>query len=193
MRNIVHALARVTALLGGFVLLALILLTTLSIIGRSVNKFLHADFFDRMLTGVSQFLLDLGIGEINGSYELLEAGVAFAIFSFLPICQLHGSHATVDIFTAALPDAFNRWLAAIWEIVLTAVVILLIWRLFGGLERYYGNGETTLFLQFPVWWAYACSFAAGVVACIVAVYCAALRLAGALTGRDLLPNQAEGH
>jgi TRAP-type C4-dicarboxylate transport system permease small subunit len=193
MRNIVHALARVTALLGGFVLLALILLTTLSIIGRSVNKFLHADFFDRMLTGVSQFLLDLGIGEINGSYELLEAGVAFAIFSFLPICQLHGSHFTVDIFTAALPDAFNRWLAAIWEIVLTAVVILLIWRLFGGLERYFGNGETTLFLQFPVWWAYACSFAAGVVACIVAVYCAALRLAGALTGRDLLPNQAEGH
>lgn len=193
MRRFVQTLARVTALLGGFVLLILILLTTLSIVGRSANKFLHADFFDTALTDVSQFLLDLGIGEINGSYELLEAGVAFAIFSFLPICQLHGAHATVDVFTSALPDRFNRWLAAFWEVILSAVVILLIWRLFGGLERYYGNGETTLFLQFPVWWAYAFSFAAGVVACITSVYCAAVRLAGAMTGRDTLPSQAEGH
>ncbi|QFT58714.1 Tripartite ATP-independent periplasmic transporter, DctQ component [Sulfitobacter sp. THAF37] len=193
MRRLVHALARATAILGGFVLLALIVLTTLSIVGRSLNKFLHTDFFDTALTGLSQFLLDLGVGEINGSYELLEAGVAFAIFSFLPICQLFGAHATVDIFTSGLPDRVNRWIAAFWEVVLTAVIVLLIWRLFGGLERYYGNGETTLFLQFPVWWAYACSFAAGIVACIVAVWCATMRVMVAVQGRDLLPTDLGEH
>ncbi|APE44673.1 C4-dicarboxylate ABC transporter permease [Sulfitobacter alexandrii] len=193
MRRLVHVLAHATAILGGFVLLALIVLTTLSIIGRSLNKFMHADFFDTTLTGFSQFVLDLGVGEINGSYELLEAGVAFAIFSFLPICQLHGAHATVDIFTSGLPDRINRWISAFWEVILTAVIILLIWRLFGGLERYYGNGETTLFLQFPVWWAYACSFAAGVVACIVGVWCAIMRLIEAVRGRDLMAREMGGH
>ena len=83
MHRSVTDLARATALLGGFVLLVLIVLTTLSILGRSVNKFLHNDVFDTVLNGPSKCLLDLGIGEINGSYELLEAGVAFAIFSFL--------------------------------------------------------------------------------------------------------------
>ena len=193
MHRFVQTLARATALLGGFVLLALILLTTLSIVGRTVNKMLHSDFFDTVLTAPARFVLDLGVGEINGGYELLEAGVAFAIFSFLPICQFHGAHATVDVFTSGLPGAFNRWIAAFWEIVLTAMILLLIWRLFGGLDRYYGNGETTLFLQFPVWWAYACSFLAGVVACIVGLYCAAMRVAEALTGTNILPTEQGGH
>ena len=165
----------------------------MSILGRAVNKFLHNDVFDTVLNGPSKFLLDLGIGEINGSYELLEAGVAFAIFSFLPICQFYGVHATVDVFTSALPRTFNRWLGAFWEVILAMMILLLIWRLFSGLERYYGNGETTLFLQFPVWWTYACSFAAGVVACIVAVYCAAMRLREAATGRDYLPSEQGAH
>ena len=122
MHRLIQSLARLTALAGGFVLIVLIVLTSLSIIGRSVNKLLHNDFFQQKMTGFSQALLDLGIGEINGSYELLEAGVAFSIFSFLPLCQLYGSHATVDVFTAALPLRANRWIAAFWEIVLALVL-----------------------------------------------------------------------
>jgi TRAP-type C4-dicarboxylate transport system permease small subunit len=162
-------------------------------VGRSLNKFFHADFFDTALTGLSQFVLDLGVSEINGSYELLEAGVAFAIFSFLPICQLYGAHATVDIFTSGLPDRANRWIKAFWEIILAAVILLIVIQLYGGMERYIRNGQTTFFLQFPVWWSYAASFAAGVVACIVAVYCALMRLAEALRSRNMLPSEQAEH
>lgn len=193
MHRLIRTLAHVTALIGGGVLIALIVMVTLSIIGRSVNKLLHADFFDRYLTSVSQALLDLGVGPINGNYEVLEAGVAFAIFSFLPICQFYGAHATVDIFTSALPTRINRWIIAFWEIVLAAVILLIIWRLFGGLERYYDNGETTLFLQFPVWWSYAASFTAGVVAAVVAVYCAFVRLQEAAVGHNILPTEYGEH
>jgi TRAP-type C4-dicarboxylate transport system permease small subunit len=168
-------------------------MTTLSIIGRTLNKFLHADFFETQLTGISKFLLDLGIGEINGNYEVLEAGVALAIFSFLPVCQFYGAHATVDVFTSALPQRINRWIVAFWEVVLAAVILLIIWRLYGGLERYFGNGETTLFLQFPVWWSYALSFSAGVVACIVAIYCAVARIGEALGNCDILPSEHGEH
>lgn len=189
MHGLVRGLARATALVGGFVLIVLIAITTLSIIGRSINKWMHGDFFKENLTGLSQFILDLGVGEINGAYELLEAGVAFAIFAFLPICQLYGAHATVDIFTSALPRRLNRWLAAFWEIVLALVIMLVIWRLYEGLLRYWNNGETTFFLQFPVWRAYAASFAAGVVACVVAVYCAVMRVSEAVTDQQLLPTE----
>lgn len=168
MHRFIRFLAHGAALIGGLVLVALVVMTTMSIAGRSI-----------------------GVGEITGNYEILEAGVAFAIFAFLPICQFYGAHATVDIFTAQLPKRFNRLIVAFWEIVLSAVIILLIWRLYGGLERYLGNGETTLFLQFPVWWGYAASFAAGVIACFVAVYCCAARLIEAVQNRPVLPSEHE--
>ena len=108
MRRLIYFLARFTAVIGGLVLMALVLMTTASIIGRTVNKMLHSPFFQEKLTGLSQGLIDMGIGEINGNYELLEAGVAFAIFSSLPICQYYGAHATVDVFTSFLPARVNR-------------------------------------------------------------------------------------
>ena len=76
---------------------------------------------------------------------------------------------------------------AVWEVVLAAILILISVQLFGGVQRYYGNGETTLFLQFPVWWAYAASFAASVVTCAVAVYCAIMRVLESLSGHAILP------
>ena len=170
MHRLIRALSHVTALAGGIVLLVLIVLTTLSIIGRSA-----------------------GLGEIQGNYELLEAGVAFAIFSFLPITQFYNSHATVDVFTARLSGRANRWIAAFWEVVLTLVILLIVLQLYGGLERYWRNGETTLFLQFPVWWAYAAAFAAGVVTCVVGLYVAVARVGEAVTGRAVLPDLHEGH
>jgi TRAP-type C4-dicarboxylate transport system permease small subunit len=193
MHGLIRILAKATALIGGTVLLILIAMTTLSIIGRTINKLMHGDFFAQQLTALSNFVLSLGVGEINGNYELLEAGVAFAIFSFLPICQLYGAHASVDIFTSILPARANRFVIAFWEIVLAAVIVLIVWQLYGGMERYIRNGQTTLFLQFPVWWAYAFSFAAGVVACIVAVYCAAKRLLGAVTNENILPDEKGAH
>ena len=193
MRRLIYFLARFTAVIGGLVLMALVLMTTASIIGRTVNKMLHSPFFQEKLTGLSQGLIDMGIGEINGNYELLEAGVAFAIFSFLPICQYYGAHATVDVFTSFLPARVNRWIMAFWEVVLAAVIVLIIWRLYEGMQRYLGNGETTLFLQFPVWWAYAASFASGVIASVVSVYCAVIRVTEAIRGTDILPSEQGAH
>lgn len=186
MHRAMTALAKATALLGGFVLVCLIALTTLSITGRALSDVLHSEFAAAHMGAAARWLLDLGIGEVRGSYELLEAGVAFAIFSFFPICQMHGGHATVDVFTARMPARVTRGLMALWETLLAAVLILISVQLFGGVQRYYGNGETTLFLQFPLWWAYSASFAASAVTCIVAVYCALCRIGESLTGRVLL-------
>jgi TRAP-type C4-dicarboxylate transport system permease small subunit len=182
----IKTLARFSAIVGGLMLVALIILTTLSITGRSISKFLHTDL-GGIFGAFGQWLIDIGVDEINGTYELTEAGVAFAIFAFFPICQFYGAHATVDIAVSGLGSRVVQVIRAFWEIVLTATIIFITLRLYDGMLRYLNNGETTLFLQFPVWWAYAASVGAAVIACITAVYCAWTRLREAWSGHDILP------
>ena len=187
MHHAINWLARTNAIVGGCVVVGLVALLTVSIGGRLMNEILHGEWAASLLGKGAPWLLDLGIGEVRGSYEILEAGIAFAIFCFLPICQFHGAHASVDLFTARLPRRAALALAAFWEIVLTACLVLITVQLFGGVQRYFGNGETTLFLQFPLWWSYAASFAAAIVACVVALYCAAARITECVTGQRILP------
>lgn len=168
MHRFIHAIARLTALVGGLVLIVLIALVSISITGRW-----------------------LGLGEITGTYELLEAGVAFAIFSFLPITQLYGAHAKVDVFTSFMSLRANRWIAAFWEIVLLLVILLIVWRLYEGTLSHYSRGGTTTFLQFPLWWPYTASFIAGLVAGVTALYCAGMRILEALQNRKILPTEQE--
>ncbi len=183
MHRAIRAIAQSTAILGGLVLTALIALTCISILGRTLSTLAHTPFLEGSFSGFAVWLQNSGVGSVNGDFELLEAGVAFAIFAFLPICQLHGAHATVDVFTNLLPPRANRVLIAFWECVLAAVILLITWRLFAGLQSKYAYGETTFLLQFPVWWAYAASFAAALVASLVSIYCAGMRVYSALTGR----------
>jgi len=181
-------LARSMAILGGVVLILLVVLICLSVLGRGGNTFGHSDFLMALLPAMTDTLLGTGMGPIRGDFELVEAGVAFAIFAFLPICQLYSGHATVDIFTSRLPPRLYAALIAFWEVVLSVVIVLIAWRLHAGLLGKMGNGEITYILQFPVWYAYAASFAAAVVAAVVAIYCAAARIAGLVTGRSYMPD-----
>lgn len=185
MLKLLDRLARVMAILGGLVLTAIVVLTCISVLGRGLNTFGHSGLLPEAL---GKALLGIGVGPVTGDFELVEAGVAFAIFSFLPYCQLHGGHATVDIFTQALPPKANRWVMAFWEVVLTIVIVLIAVRLFAGMQDKMRYGETTFLLQFPVWWAYAASLVAAVVAAIVALYCAFGRVAMAATGRRFMPH-----
>ena len=67
-----------TAMAGGAALIVVLVLTVISIVGRS--------------------LIFAGLGPIPGDFELVEAGTAFAVLAFLPICQFHRGHVTVDLF-----------------------------------------------------------------------------------------------
>lgn len=167
MERLITRLALGSAAAGGIVLVALIVMTCVSIGGRA--------------------LIDFGLAPVKGDFELVEAGIAFTVFAFLPLCQLRGGHATVDIFTSGLSDGVNRVLLAIWEIAAALAFLLIAWRLLVGLQQKMGNGETTFLLQFPVWWAYAASAVPAVVAVVVAVWSAADRIRAVFTGRDTRP------
>ncbi|MCI5075110.1 TRAP transporter small permease subunit [Oricola sp.] len=184
--RLVEWLARIMALLGGIVLTALVVLTCVSVIGRGANTLGHSEWLAAIAPAVADFLTHFG--PVKGDFEVVEAGIAFSIFAFLPICQLHGGHATVDVFTNLLPKSVNRFIVAFWEVALTALLIVIAWRLYEGLLGKVRNGETTFLLQFPIWWAYAASFAGAVAAVIIGVYCAFARIVGLITGGHHMPS-----
>ena len=187
MLNLVERVARAMAVIGGIVLIALVLLTCLSVLGRGLNTFGHSPLLVSLSKDLADLLIASGIGPVNGDFELLEAGVAFSIFSFLPICQIYSAHATVDIFTSTMSHKKNLVIKAFWEVVLTAAMLLITWRLYAGMMSKMSYGEITFLLQFPIWWAYAASLFAAVVASLVGLYCAFARVAEMLTGRHFLP------
>lgn len=168
MKRFAGPLAQFTAIVGGVTLLALTLLTCVSIIGRA-------------LSGVFP---SAGFGPITGDYELIEAGIAFAIFCFLPWCQFTAGHATVDVFTNGLSATANRFLLALWEVLTALVAVLILWRLWAGMMGKMNNAETSFLLEFPVWWPYAACLLPAFVFAVVTLWSAWDRLRALTTGQD---------
>ncbi len=193
MAKIFMTLARIAAILGGIVLSVLIILTVVSVSGRGLNTFGHFLLDSGIMTGFAQSMLDAGVGPVLGDFELVESGVAFCIFAFLPLAQITGAHATVDILTSQFPERVNRVLIMMWDVLFCVVLIVIAWKLYEGMAGKMRYNETTMLLQYPVWWSYAISLAAAVVAAIVSVYVAGARIAEVLTGRTYLIIQGGAH
>ncbi len=190
MHALMEKLARVMAILGGLVLVLLIFITCISVLGRALNTFFHG-WIATVLPGLSKWFLDLGVGPILGDFELVEAGVAFAIFAALPLCQITSSHASVDIFTNSLPVGVMRFLQAIIEVVFAIVLVIIAWQLYEGLLSKKSYGETTCLLQFPIWWGYAASLIGAGAAAIAGVYMAGVRVLEFLLHRKLIDDHWE--
>lgn len=186
MQQFMNSLARYMAIIGGVILTLLVLLTCVSVLGRTLNSVFHSGFAQTILGDFAQTILDTGIGPVLGDFELVEAGIAFAIFSFIPLCQISGAHASVDIFTSALPVRINRFIQMVVEILFAAVLILIAWRLYEGMSSKMRYQETTFLLQFPIWWAYAASLVAACVSAIVSIYVAVVRIAEFFQDRTII-------
>jgi TRAP-type C4-dicarboxylate transport system permease small subunit len=156
----VEWLARALAVLGGLALLSVTGLTVASITGRVFTR--------------------QGLGPIPGDFELVEALTAFAVFAFLPWCQLRRGHATVDVFTRLLPERANRLIDLVCEILMALVVVLIAWRLWYGMIDKMRYHETSFILQFPLGWAFAAAWAAAAAGIVVSAYAVWLRLREAL-------------
>ena len=174
MHRLVTTIAKLTALLGGAVLLGVVAVTCISITGRWLATIGHSEILEPFPSLANLFQ---SFGPIRGDFELVEAGVAFAIMAFLPWCQLTRAHASVGVVTAAMPERVERVLALLWEIVFAIVLTIVAWRLFAGMGDKARYAETTFMLQMPVWWAYAAVFVASMVAVAVALFAVWMRVA----------------
>ncbi len=125
-----EALIHGWAIVGGFVLLAVVLVNVLSVLGGIFWR------------------------PFPGDFELTEMGVAVAAFAFLPFCQLTDANVTADIFTAR---ASHRWISAfrlLAAIVALGFAGLLAWRMYYGMGDQRTYGYETAILQIPIWLAF---------------------------------------
>ena len=170
MTLLISKIARIMAVLGGVILTLLVLLVCVSVIGRLGNSVAHMPVIITHFHDLSEMLLWLGIGPIAGDFELVEAGMSFVIFAFLPWCQLQGGHARVDVFAIFFPNRVNHVILRVSEWVLTLVTGLITWRLAVGMMDKIRYEETTYILQFPAWWTYAASLFAAIIALTVSLH-----------------------
>lgn len=147
--NALRRAVELWALLGGFLLLAVVFLTTWS--------------------ATSGVLL---AKPLPGDVELTEMLTAVAVFMFLPYCQLTGANVTADVFTARAGPRTVAFLALLSALVALAFSVLLIWRMYEGLQDYREYEETTTILRIPIWYAYLpalASLALLICACVGSV------------------------
>jgi TRAP-type C4-dicarboxylate transport system permease small subunit len=119
------------ALLGGFVLLGVVFMTSWS-----------------ATSGV------LFARPLPGDVELTEMLTAIAVFMFLPYCQLNGANVTADIFTARAGPRTVAAFGLLASLIALAFSALLAWRTWAGLLDYQRHVETTAILKIPIWSAY---------------------------------------
>ncbi|WP_196259297.1 TRAP transporter small permease [Pelagibacterium limicola] len=160
----IYGLAKATALAGGIALLGLVVLVVVSVFGRA---FIWA-----------------GLRPVYGDYELVEKGVGFAIFAFLPWAHLTRSHALVTLITDRFGDAVNRVILVITDVMMLAASSFIAWRLYYGMLDKFAYGETTLMLRIPLGWGYMAGFAGALVFAIVSVYVLGRSLSAAIRGEN---------
>lgn len=129
--NFICRLIRFWALLGGFQLIGIVLMTAYS--------------------ATSNLLIR---SPLAGDFEIVEMGAAIAVFAFLPYCQLTNANVSVDIFTMrAGPRAvgFMTFLSSLIAILFSA---FLLWRMSVGMVDYLEYDEFTAILGIPLWVAF---------------------------------------
>ncbi len=157
-----HRLSAGLALLGGLVLVALIVMTCLSILGRALFS-----------------------APIPGDFELVEIGCAVAVFAFLPYCQITRGNVLVDFFTARAGPRRQAALDLAANLVFTVIAGQITWRAVFGAHDLYRYKETTMVLGLPVWWGFLPAVFCSAVLTLVAAYCVWRSAWEACSGRVL--------
>lgn len=165
--RVVVGLARWTAIAGGLVLIAMVVMSVVSIIGRA--------------------LLWAGLKPIIGDYELISIGMGFAVFAFLPWTHLVRGHALVSLVTDSFGPRVNSWIVVVTDLMMLVASAFIAWRLYFGMMDKFAYRETTVMLRFSLGWAYAMGFVGAVVMVIVAVYVLGRSIGNAAAGRVEAP------
>jgi TRAP-type C4-dicarboxylate transport system permease small subunit len=168
----VRRLAAAVALAGGAVLVVVVATTVVSIIGRILIRF--------------------GLRPITGDFEIVQAGMLFAILCFLPWCHLTRGHAIVAILTDRFPTRFNALLEFLMDVLMLAVAVFIAWRFYAGMIDKIGNRETSFLLRYPIWWSYAAGLLGMGTFLIVSAYCAVRSGRNAFSANPIRPASEMG-
>lgn len=130
-----NRIANILVFFSGFLLSIAVMLTCLSIFGRGFTSW--------------------GLSAIPGDYELVEMLCGLSVFAFMPYCQLHKGHISVDIVMQRFGDNAMRLSQLLGNFVMSCLVFILFYcQLQGTLSKFEYN-ETSFILEIPIWYPYS--------------------------------------
>lgn len=130
--RVLYAISRRVAIAGGILLVAVTVMSLVSIVGRW-----------------------LASAPVPGDYELVQIGAALCVSAFLPLTQMRGGHVIVDFFTTGAKPVVRASLDAIGALLIALFAGVIAWRMtVGAIGLAEANDQTTI-LEFPTWIAVA--------------------------------------
>jgi len=150
-----RACARVLALAGGLVFIALVGMSIVSIVGRKIAS-----------------------APVPGDVELLQMCAAFASASFFAWCHLNHGDVRVDFFTQHLREITVRRMDGVGSVLVGLFGALIAWRSFAGAMNLREFEETSPILGLPLWIAQVLMVPGFVVLALAGFYMASRLLRG---------------
>lgn len=179
---LLERVAGAVAVLGGLALLGMIVVSVISITGRSI------------LPGLAGFVgLEFRAASIPGDIELVQIGTGIAVFSFLPYCQLRRGNVLVDFFTAHARLRVRAALDLLGNLVFTILAALIAWRLVHGLRDKLAYNDTTMVLRLPEAYPFAYGVACAWLLAIVCAYTVWRSAEEVLANRPIGPQDPAEH
>lgn len=116
------------ALAGGFVFVALVVMSIISIVGRKLLS-----------------------TPIEGDMELLMMGAAVGSAAFLPVCEMHDHHIKVDALTTWMSQRGSAALDMVAHALLMLASVVITWRTILYAIECHENMEVSALLLVPLW------------------------------------------
>ncbi|MDR2239374.1 MAG: TRAP transporter small permease [Zoogloeaceae bacterium] len=117
-----------TAIAGGVIFIAVVLISVVSIVGRKVAGL-----------------------PVPGDVEMLQMGAAFASAAFFAYTHMMRGDVKVDLFTNRLGPNKIAFLDAVGSLLVGLFGALIAWRAWAGAMAVKEVGETSAILELPVW------------------------------------------
>lgn len=143
------------ALIGGALLIAIVLVTTLNVAAFSLDRLAR-------LVGTS-------VAGLPGYEEFVRLAVSAAALMFFPYCQLRYGHVNVDLFAKHFPARVQRVLDVMWLLSIATLAMGLAWYMLEGMWETKGDNTVSPVLGWPEWPFYAPGIVSLVLWAIVAV------------------------
>jgi len=110
---------------------------------------------------------------ITGAFELVELLMGALIFTALPVVTARDLHVTIDLLDSFVPPRLARLRDALVDMISVAVLAAISWRLWGLGQSKLDYGDTTAFLNIPLYpVAFGMSVLTGFTAlCAAVLFC----------------------
>ena len=144
------------ALLGGVLLIAIVLVTTLNVGAFTLDR--------------AARLMGTTVAGLPGYEDFVRLAISAVGLMFFPYCQLRRGHVNVDLFAQHFPHVVQRILDALWLVVTAVMAVGLAGYMVLGLQEAKSDNVVSPVLGWPEWPFYAPGIISLILWAIVALY-----------------------